>query len=105
MQRERLWTRRDFVKSCGVLTTGCLCGQKLMAADAAGALALESLHLRSWEIVEFPARKEKFRHFIKITADNGAVGYCRALGGVKGIGAPSRWLQGQTCWTMRTSTT
>jgi L-alanine-DL-glutamate epimerase-like enolase superfamily enzyme len=35
--------------------------------------------------VEFPERKEKFRAFVKITASGGAVGYCRALGGVNSL--------------------
>ena len=36
-------------------------------------------------MVEFPERKDKFRAFVKVTATSGAVGYCRALGGVNNL--------------------
>jgi L-alanine-DL-glutamate epimerase-like enolase superfamily enzyme len=95
MQRKQHWTRRDFVKTCVALTGGGLVGRRLIAEDTPGAASLESVHFKSWEVVEFPARKEKFRHFIKITADNGAVGYCRALAGVQDISAAERTIAGE----------
>ena len=94
MRSERHWTRRGFVKTCAALTTGCSVGRKLTAADAPVAPTLEALHLKSWKVVEFPARKEKFRQFIKITADNGAVGYCRALAGVRDISVAEQAVAG-----------
>lgn len=43
------------------------------------------VRLKSWEVVEIPHPKERFRQHIRITGDSGAVGYARALGGVKDI--------------------
>lgn len=75
---DRQITRVGFVRACAGLATGAILGQPLFAAD-------QPIRLKSWAPVEVPARKEKFRHFIRITADNGAVGYCRALAGVENI--------------------
>ena len=71
-------TRAEFLRACAGVAAGLICGRSLQAAD-------EHLRLKSWEVVEFPARKEKFRQFIKVTADNGAAGYCRALGNVTDV--------------------
>ena len=83
-------TRRGFLKSCAFSTAACIAGRKVLAEDVPVATSSDSVRLKSWELVEFPARKEKFRQFIKITADNGAVGYCRTLAGVRDIGAAKR---------------
>lgn len=83
MQNDVNVTRSTFVATCGALAVGTFLGRPSAAALTPAATA--PLHLRSWEVVEFPARKERFRDFIKITAGDGAVGYCRALGGVKDI--------------------
>ena len=72
---EYQMNRAGFLRTCGALATGAVLGRRLLAAD-------EPIRLKSWELVELPARKEKFRSFIKLTSDNGAVGYCRALGNV-----------------------
>lgn len=74
----REMTRAGFLRTCGAFAAGAVLGKRLMAAS-------EPLHLKSWEVVEFSARKEKFRQFIKVTADNGAVGYCRALANVTDV--------------------
>jgi L-alanine-DL-glutamate epimerase-like enolase superfamily enzyme len=73
-------TRADFLKSFGALATGAFLGETLLAAESAERDTPDPLTLRSWEVVEFPERR-KFKQFIKITASDGSVGYCRALGG------------------------
>jgi hypothetical protein len=52
------------------------------------------VRLRSWERIEIRHRKEHFRQHIKITSDNGAVGYSRALAGVKSLSAAERAVAG-----------
>lgn len=74
MIRDRTMTRADFLKTCGALAAGAVCCPRPLEAESAGSVATEPVHLKSWEVVEFPKRKEKFRDFVKITATNGAVG-------------------------------
>ena len=70
-------TRNDFLRTCGALTAGGIFGRPLLAADAPGIVSQEPIYLKSWELVEFPERKDKFKTFVKVTATSGAVGYCR----------------------------
>jgi len=74
-------TRREFIVGSGVLAAGVAAGVSRMAR--AGDTPV--VRLKSWKVVEIPHRKERFRQNIRITGDNGAVGYARALGGVKDI--------------------
>lgn len=84
-------TRRDFVASSGTAAIAALLGgtRPTLAADS-----LPAIRLKSWRVVERPAAKERFRFFIQITGDNGAVGYCRALGDVKEIRAAEQAVAG-----------
>jgi L-alanine-DL-glutamate epimerase-like enolase superfamily enzyme len=85
MNRDHTMTRADFFKACGALAAGAVGRPRLLEAEPASRAATEPVYLKCWEVVEFPKRREKSREFLKITATNGAVGYCRALGGVKDI--------------------
>lgn len=73
-------TRGDFLKVCGVMAGGGLFGRTLRAVQLASGEAPGPVYLKSWEPVEFPERR-KFKEFVRITASDGSVGYCRALGG------------------------
>jgi L-alanine-DL-glutamate epimerase-like enolase superfamily enzyme len=91
---QRHWTRRKFLKTCGILAGGCLGSRQLAAEDTPGSTSPDLLRLKSWKVVEFPQHKDKFRFFIQITADNGAVGYCRALADVRDVSAAERAVAG-----------
>jgi len=77
-------TRRRFLTSCGTLAAGAVIGRGLLAADDAGGHTPEPLYLKSWEAIELPGER-KFKEFVKITATDGSVGYCRALGGTRDL--------------------
>ena len=72
--------RREFLGQVGAVAA-LSAGLPLVSRGAGEAPA----RLKSWELIELPHRKPHFREHIKITADNGAVGYARALGGVNSI--------------------
>lgn len=77
-------TRARFLRTCGALAAGTALGHGFCVANDGGSQAPEPVYLKSWEPVEFPGRK--FREFVKITASDGSVGYCRALGGTTDLG-------------------
>ena len=91
---EHRMTRATFLRTCGALATGIAIGRRVLPAAVADASALEPVRLKTWEVVELPGRKEKFRSFIKITATSGAAGYCRALAGVKDLRAAEQTVAG-----------
>lgn len=83
-------TRRDILVQGGACALGgCLALPRLTFGKE-----LPRVRLKSWELVELPHRKKHFRPHIKITADNGVVGYSRALAGVKSIHAAERAVVG-----------
>ena len=84
-------TRRGFLARGGMLATGAAAGG---LAPGARAEAFPEIRLKSWERIELPHRKEKFRVHIKITGDTGASGYSRALAGIRDISAASAAAQG-----------
>jgi|GEM_PF-2465278 len=79
-------TRREFVIRSGALAATATGGLPRRARGA----GMPVIRLRSWKVVELPHRKAHFRRHIRITGDDGSVGYSRALGGVKDIGAAER---------------
>jgi hypothetical protein len=64
-------TRRDFIIKSGILAASAAAG---LSGGAHGA-DVPVVRLKTWEMIEIPHRKEHFRPHVKITGDNGTVGY------------------------------
>ena len=86
--------RARFLKACGAAAAGTA-----LAPGAFGAMDLkiempEAIHLKSWEIAEFPALPAKKKQLMKITASNGAFGVSKMIGDCKDLKAAEGAVKG-----------
>jgi hypothetical protein len=75
-------SRAEFLRTSVAVTAGMLFGQRLRAAEPAREKAV---HLKGWQIVDMPGFTGKSKQVMKITADNGAWGVSRLIGGCKDL--------------------
>lgn len=83
-----MFTRKQFLQSCALSAPFISLAGPSFAAEEADQ------QLKQWELIELPRRKRS--RFVKITAADGSVGYCRALGNCQGLRSAAEAVSGMS---------